>query len=132
MQDPQSAGTVLVVDDEESVRRSTARLLRRAGLEVLEAASAGEALAFDGTDVDVVLSDVVMPDVNGIELASRLHSVWPHVEVLLISAFTPSALIRHELLAGDSTRILQKPLERSELVAIVTAAVQDAARRRAA
>jgi two-component system, cell cycle sensor histidine kinase and response regulator CckA len=120
---------VLVVDDEPAVRKSTARLLRRAGLEVLEAGSASEALAFGrdgGQEIDVLLTDVVMPDQNGIELAAEAREVWPDAVILLISAFTPTALIRHEIHDGAARGRLQKPLERTELVSVVTRAVEDA------
>ena len=123
-------GTVLVVDDEPAGRKSTARLLRRAGLEVLEAGSAAEALAFGRDEpIDVLLTDVVMPDTNGIELAAEARELWPDAVILLISAFTPTALIRHEIHEGAARGMLQKPLERTELVAVVTRAVADAKER---
>jgi DNA-binding NtrC family response regulator len=127
-----SAGTVLVVDDEPAVRKSTARLLRRAGLDVLEAGSASEALALgrdEGQRIDVLLTDVVMPDTNGIELAAEARALWPDAVILLISAFTPTALIRHEIHDGAARGMLQKPLERTELVSTVTRAVEDARER---
>jgi two-component system cell cycle sensor histidine kinase/response regulator CckA len=127
-----SAGTVLVVDDEPAVRKSTARLLRRAGLDVLEAGSAAEALALgrdEGQQIDVLLTDVVMPDTNGIELAAEARELWPDAVILLISAFTPTALIRHEIHDGAARGMLQKPLERTELVSTVTRAVEDARER---
>jgi two-component system, cell cycle sensor histidine kinase and response regulator CckA len=117
--------TVLVVDDEPSVRRSTARLLQRAGAEVLEASCAEEALAYgrdEGRSIDVLLSDIVMPEVSGIELANAARDVWPNAGILLISAFTPAALTRHKLNDEAGGRILQKPLERDELLAAVAAA----------
>jgi DNA-binding NtrC family response regulator len=126
------AGTVLVVDDEPAVRKSTARLLRRAGLDVLEAGSAAEALALgrdEGQQIDVLLTDVVMPDTNGIELAAEARELWPDAVILLISAFTPTALIRHEIHDGGARGMLQKPLERTELVSVVTRAVEDARER---
>ncbi len=119
---------VLVVDDEPSVRSSTARLLRRAGLEALEASSAEEALALGraGQDVDVLLSDVVMPDMSGIELAGEARAVWPAAGIVPISAFTPAALMRHKLHEDGGTHILQKPLERSELLRVVGEALRAA------
>jgi CheY-like chemotaxis protein len=121
------SGIVLVVDDEPSVRKSTARLLRRAGLDVLEADSAAEALTYADQPVEVILTDVVMPNVNGIELAATARKVWPEARILLISAFTPTALARHRLVAdGPGGDILQKPLEHGELVAAVTRALHSA------
>jgi two-component system cell cycle sensor histidine kinase/response regulator CckA len=121
---PLAGRTVLVVDDEPSVRRSTARLLERAGADVLEASCAEDALAFgeQGRSIDVLLSDIVMPETSGIELANAAREVWPDAGILLISAFTPAALTRHKLNDEAGGRILQKPLERDELVAAVAAA----------
>jgi FixJ family two-component response regulator len=120
-----SPGVVVVVDDEESVRRSSSRLLSRAGFEVIEAASAEEAFALGDAHerpVDVVLSDVVMPGMTGIELAGAVSERWPRAEVVLFSGFTPAALARHELTGAQAPVILQKPLERQELVDAVAAA----------
>jgi DNA-binding NtrC family response regulator len=119
-------GLVLVVDDDDAVRRSTARLLTRAGFETLEAGTAAEALAAITSSerpVDVVLSDVVMPQMNGIELAAAIAEARPAVEVLLFSGFTPTTLSRHDMAAEDAPTILQKPVERAKLVDVVTDAV---------
>ena len=117
---------MLVVDDEPSVRRSTARLLQRAGADVLEASCAEEALAYGrgGRSIDVLLSDIVMPETSGIELAAEAREVWPGAAILLISAFTPAALTRHKLNDDSGGRILQKPLERDALIAAVASAVR--------
>ena len=89
---------VLVVDDDDTVRWSTARVLRRAGYEVLEAAGAEEALICmheHAARVSLVLSDVIMPKQNGHELARSIRGQWPAVDVVLISAYTPAAMERH-------------------------------------
>jgi DNA-binding NtrC family response regulator len=123
-------GAILVVDDEASVRRSTARLLQRAGHEVREAGSAAEALDLlrDGTAVEVIVSDVVMPEMTGIELVGAARALRPEVEVILCSAFTPAALTRHEFEAGREHTILQKPLELAQLLDAVSAALERARR----
>jgi CheY-like chemotaxis protein len=131
-EDASALGSVLLVDDDESVRRSSARLLRRAGYAVTEARSADEALALyreDGLGADVVLSDVVMPGMNGIDFSDQVRETWPQAEVVLFSAFTPAALSRHKLHDGSGLRVLQKPLEPDALLAAIAAAV-DAARAR--
>jgi DNA-binding NtrC family response regulator len=122
-------GLVLVVDDDDAVRRSTARLLARAGFETLEAATPVEALELAASHtLDVVLSDVVMPQMNGIELAAALAGV----EVVLFSGFTPATLVRHDMAAEDAPTILQKPVERTKLVDVVTDAVVRSRRARRA
>ena len=103
---------VLVVDDDEMVRWSTARTLRRAGFEVLEARDADEALICmqeHGADVTVVLSDVIMPKQNGYELGQVLRKRWPHVEVVLISGYTPVAMDMHGI-ETSGFRLLRKPV----------------------
>src|SRR3954451_18319401 len=92
--------TVLVVDDEPSVRRSTARLLERAGAEVLEASCAEDALAYgrdEGRSIDVLLSDMVMPGAGAIDPASAARDVGPDAGTLLTSPSPPRALPRHKL-----------------------------------
>jgi CheY-like chemotaxis protein len=81
---------VLVVDDEEVACRITARVLADAGFRVVEAHSAAEVLALlptlDGT-VQLVVSDIMMPGMTGIELARLMAEQWPEVPVLLISGY---------------------------------------------
>ncbi len=107
-----ASGLVLVVDDDEIVRWSTARKLRRAGYGVLEAAGADEALICmqeHGASVGLMLSDVIMPKQNGYELWQALRIHWPRTQVLLVSGYTPVALDRHGIqTAGFS--LVQKPV----------------------
>lgn len=80
--------SILVVDDEESVRRVAARTLRRAGYRVAEAANADEALALVSRDpsvADLLLTDVMMPGLNGIELANCIVAARPDVRILFWS-----------------------------------------------
>jgi CheY-like chemotaxis protein len=80
--------TILLVEDEDSVRRIVAAILRRDGYQVLEAATARDACAFfdrHGAEIDLLLSDVVMPDMNGPMLAQRLVGQRPELRILFIS-----------------------------------------------
>lgn len=89
---------LLVVDDDQMVRWSTARTLRRAGYEVLEAEGVEEALIClqeHGARVRLVLSDVIMPKRSGYELGQEVRTHWPDVQVVLISGYTPVAMDRH-------------------------------------
>lgn len=123
--EPEPLATVLVVDDEDAVRSSTARLLGRAGYEVLQAGSADEALrvvgAHGGT-IDAMLSDVVMPGASGFELASAVREVSPGTAIILFTAYTPAAIQRHNLRGGSDAKLLQMPLERQELLDAIAAA----------
>jgi CheY-like chemotaxis protein len=125
---PASPSTVLVVDDETAVRSSTARLLARAGYQVLQASSAHEALAVvhSKRTIDAMLSDVVMPGANGFELASAVRDISPSTAIVLFTAYTPAAIDRHNLRGASEARLLQKPLERHELLDAIAAAIAEA------
>ncbi len=81
---------ILLVEDDADVRASTARVLRRAGYDVLDAADGDAALqlmASRTAPVDVVITDIVMPRVGGAELARRLRERWPDLHVLYMSGY---------------------------------------------
>ena len=91
----------------------------------LEGDISQEALELIGTEpVDVLLSDVVMPEMNGLELAAAAREHAPGIEVVLMSGFTPAALMRHKLTGEGAPAILQKPVARDALVAAVGEAVE--------
>ncbi len=103
---------VLVVDDDDMVRWSTARTLRRAGYDILEAGGAEEALICMqeyGPRVTLVLSDVIMPKQSGYDLGRIVRSKWPETEVVLISGYTPVAMGRHGI-ETDGFHLLRKPV----------------------
>jgi signal transduction histidine kinase len=81
---------VLVVDDEPSVRRLLARILRSRGYDVFETEDAQSALAFMSSadrPMDLVVTDVVMPKMSGVRLAEEIRTRWPSVKVLFVSGF---------------------------------------------
>ncbi|MEP6730939.1 MAG: PAS domain S-box protein [bacterium] len=95
---PQEGGeTVLVVEDETVLRELTRRLLRRQGYSVLVAANADEAVRVfeDHADIDVVLTDVVMPGLSGPELTKKLLALRPNLKVIHMSGYTEDTLIQH-------------------------------------
>ena len=85
----QSTVTILVVDDDERVRRITARMLRDEGYQVIEAQSAAQALErlADSGEVKVILADIVMPGGNGVELAEKVLATEPWRRVVLMSGY---------------------------------------------
>jgi CheY-like chemotaxis protein len=88
-------GTVLLVEDEESVRVIAQRVLERAGYRVLTARHGADALAVldsGNTRVDVLLSDVVMPEMGGVELATQATERLPELRVILMSGYTDTDL----------------------------------------
>jgi PAS domain S-box-containing protein len=103
--------TVLVVEDEPPLRELAARILAAAGYTVLQAANGPDALALiagHAATVDLVFTDVVMPGMNGRELAARLSVLRPSMRVLYTSGYTEDAILRHGVL-DDPSRFLSKP-----------------------
>jgi two-component system cell cycle sensor histidine kinase/response regulator CckA len=120
------AQTILVVDDVRVVRQVSYRLLSDAGYRVFEAASAAEALEVLMTaqrPVDLVLVDVMMPEMSGVELVQRIEARWPTMRVLFMSAYQAEVLVR-EGLEHPNVIFLAKPFTRDELLGKVTAALQ--------
>jgi len=114
---PRGAETILIVEDEPAVRRVAARALRSQGYAVLEAENGAEALELlsrtTGT-VDLVLSDVVMPILNGRELSERLAVDRPEIRVLFMSGYTDDDIVRRGLLEPGAP-FLQKPFMPADL-----------------
>lgn len=110
--------TILVVEDEEAVRKLVTRMLVAAGYSVICAASGDEALSLcanqDGT-IDLLVTDVVMPQMSGKELSDKVGSVRPGLRVLYMSGYTDHALEIDGVLA-PGTLFINKPFSSSELV----------------
>jgi PAS domain S-box-containing protein len=108
---PRGHETVLIVEDEDAVRRFARVSLQMQGYRVHEAASAREALSMDATtlsQVALLITDVVMPAIGGRQLAGDLRRRWPGIRVLYISGYTDDAVVRHGLEAAADA-FLQKP-----------------------
>jgi len=119
-------GTVLVIDDEEQVRRLARRALRRAGFEVLTAADGDEGLAAfrkHGGEIVAVLLDRTMPRLGGVEVLRSLRALAPATPVLLSSGYEWSAL-HGEGSAPRPDGFLQKPYTARELVEAVLALLE--------
>jgi two-component system, cell cycle sensor histidine kinase and response regulator CckA len=112
--------SVLVVDDETAVRRFAARVLQREGFEVFEASDGVEALEIvkaSDSSIDVVVSDIVMPRLNGVELMQALATLRPDLPVILMSGYATAAL--SELGIAAPCSILMKPFQAERLLAEV-------------
>ena len=113
-QRPQTSGgseTVLVVEDDDGIRAVIKRILERAGHRVLEAMNGAEALRIcdaSGDSIDLVLSDIAMPEMQGPDLARRIRELHPHMAMLLMSGYAESASQQEGFLT-DGVEFLGKP-----------------------
>ena len=113
-----AARVVLVVDDEQSVRDLVCRVLRDEGYRTLEAAHGGEALELveaGAERVDLVVTDVVMPGMDGRELGRRLAQSRPTLPILYISAYDVNDIFRRGS-PRSSAPFLQKPFPPTDLI----------------
>jgi PAS domain S-box-containing protein len=105
-------GTILLVEDEEQVRRTAARILQSKGHTVITASSGEEAISIlksQKVSIDMLLSDVIMPDMNGKELSCILNEIQPDLKVLFMSGYTQS-IISHHGVFNVGINFIQKPL----------------------
>jgi signal transduction histidine kinase/CheY-like chemotaxis protein/HAMP domain-containing protein len=118
-------GTALLVEDDETVRKAVRRMLERLGYGVLEApdgeAGLGIAAAHAGT-LNVVVTDLMMPRMNGGEFATKLVASRPDVRVVFTSGYTDDAVIRRGLVSPAHV-FLQKPFTGEQLAAAIKALV---------
>lgn len=115
--DPISSGRILLVDDDVDVRAAAVAMLTNAGYEVVEASSGAAALdALDHSDgqTALVVADIAMPGINGVEFAALVRRTYPHLPVLLMTGYADS-----DLLAADAPDVLRKPFHAIELEAKV-------------
>jgi CheY-like chemotaxis protein len=126
MPDRPRSGIILVVDDQENVRALIRRQLSDFGYTVLEAGDGAEALHLvrrrNGA-VDLILCDLVMPQMNGTELAGRIGGEFPGVPIILMSAFAPAGVARVGL-SESIVPVLQKPFDAVQLGELVALALE--------
>ncbi len=118
---PVAHETILVVEDETSILRMTRSMLERQGYTVLTASLPREALRLaaehDG-NLDLLIADVVMPEMNGRELTAELLSLHPDLKCLFMSGYTSNVIAHHGVLE-DGLSFIQKPFSSQELAAAV-------------
>jgi two-component system cell cycle sensor histidine kinase/response regulator CckA len=116
--------TVLLVEDDDAVRTVAKRTLAGAGYQVFEAAGSQEALrlATDDVNIDLLITDVVMPELSGPELVERLKARRPTLRVLFMSGYTGGALA-HQGILKQGAHYLQKPFTPELLLPAVRAAL---------
>ena len=116
---------MLLVEDEEAVRKFAARALASRGYEVLEAASGREAIELiDKTDgpVDLVVSDVVMPEMDGPSLMRELRKRDPDLKIIFVSGYAEDAFAKN-LPDGETFMFLPKPFTLKQLIETVKSAI---------
>jgi len=109
--------TLVVVEDDASLRTLVRIMLGDCGYQVLEAADADSAMELCGEHpggVDLLLTDVVMPDIGGRALADRLIALFPHLRVLFMSGYSDEAVFRHGMIRPD-TAFIEKPFSQAAL-----------------
>ncbi len=121
--------TILLVEDEPSILKLGQRLLEAQGYQVLAANCPAEAIRLAGLSagkIDLLMTDVVMPGMNGRDLARQLQSVQPSLKSLFMSGYTADVIAHHGVLDGG-VHFVQKPFSREELAAKVREALDSPA-----
>ena len=120
-QDLTGQGTILLVEDEDGLRSLNARGLRSRGYTVIEAANgveAMEALKREEGEIDLVVSDVVMPEMDGPTLLTEMRKKNPELRIIFVSGYAEEAFEK-SLPANEQFAFLAKPFTLSQLVATV-------------
>ena len=121
---PRKAARILVVDDEAHVRSMISATLERQGYEVLVASGGREALeAIDQGGFELILTDIVMQEGNGLALLERIHTQNPNLPVIMVTAIHDISVAIDSMRRGAYDYLL-KPFEREHLVATVQRALE--------
>jgi len=119
--------TVLLVEDEPTILEMTTEMLERLGYTVLAAATPGEAICLAHEHpgrIDLLLTDVVMPEMNGRDLAKNLLSIYPDIRRLFMSGYTANVIAHHGVL-DEGVNFIQKPFTRHGLAAKIREALNE-------
>jgi two-component system cell cycle sensor histidine kinase/response regulator CckA len=118
---PKGKETILLVEDDEAVRKFTREVLEREGYSVLEASDGEEALSEASSfniEVTLLVTDVVMPHMSGKELAHKLEELFPRMKKLFISGYTANAIVHRDVL-DSGLEFMQKPFSSREFLSKV-------------
>jgi CheY-like chemotaxis protein len=110
--------TVLLAEDQSCIRSGLREFLESKGYTVLEAANGSEALslaACHSGSIDILVTDVIMPQIRGLELAKRVTQLHPDVCVIFMSGYSEDALLDNRLLSEENVTFVQKPFVPDDL-----------------
>jgi len=121
-------GRVMIVDDEDNVRKVLRLSLTKAGYDVVEAQHGGEGIEAIGSDdnmlmLDVILCDIRMPKVNGLEAITFFQQQYPSVPIIVVTGY-PDQKMATDLLSSGVFDYLVKPVDKDKLLATVAAAME--------
>ncbi|MCB2183759.1 MAG: response regulator [Desulfobulbaceae bacterium] len=109
--------TVLLVEDDQAIMKMSKRMLERLGYQVLEASAPSEAMRLAekyAGSIHLLITDVVMPEMNGRDLSDRLHALYPDLKILFMSGYT-SDVIAHRGVLDEGVNFIQKPFTKKEM-----------------
>jgi DNA-binding NtrC family response regulator len=109
---------ILVVDDEEASRELLCRIVTRAGYEAVQAADGFEALSLlERSKIELVISDILMPRMNGYALVARLRAKWPNMPVILTTGFLSQEAAKNMM--NGSVDFIPKPIDPQFLITMI-------------
>ncbi len=118
--------TILLVEDEPMILKMTTQMLVGQGYHVLTAASPWEAIRLakeHAGSIDLLITDVIMPETNGLDLAKRLLTISPNIKRLFMSGYTANVIEPHGVL-DEGVHFIQKPFNMKDLAAAVREALE--------
>ena len=120
--------TILLVEDEQMILNMTTMMLEKQGYTVLAASTPDKAMRLAreyAGDIHLLMTDVVMPDMNGRDLAGKLSALYPGIKRLFMSGYTADVIAHHGVLDPE-VNFIQKPFSIKNLAAKVREALDDA------
>jgi PAS domain S-box-containing protein len=130
MSSPEEAGseTVLLAEDQASIRNALFEFLESKGYKILPAQNGSQALDiaehYPGS-IDVLVTDIIMPQVRGLELAKRVTELYPDICVIFMSGYSEDALLENRLLSQKNTILVQKPFDPEDLAQKIRESLND-------
>ncbi len=119
-------GTILIVDDEPAIVRLVKRMAEKLGYRVLEALSPNAAIRMAREHlgaIDLMISDVIMPEMNGKDLMNYIRTIYPNIGVVFMSGYTSNVIAHHNIL-DDDMHFISKPFTIKELSHTISEAIK--------